>query len=691
MNVRIIVICSIVLSWANMLSINSQPVQPGQTADVHYLSKPFIHPGMAQNRQDLEFMKQKVLKGEQPWKNAYENLKKETSLNFVPQPFTHISVGPYGANSSGGREFSESASEVYNHALMWYISGNKSYAKKAIEILNAWSAVLWDFDDNNAKLNVGLAGHYFLNAAEILKNSDSGWRKEDIEKFTRMVLTVFYPTIKDFFTEANGNWDASIINTLLCIGVFTDNHEIFNRAVERFYRGPGNSGITKYIYPSGQIQETTRDWGHVQLGIGEFAKAAQVAWTQGLDFYSVADYRLALGYEYTSRFMLGDNVPVYGVISTRERGTFRDIYESIFQHYHYINGIEMPFTSRVIQLTLPKSSGVLLTSLRAQEPITSNKNSVALLASKIAPQAGVLDEQTEQPPDGSTIVMPGESIQDAVKANAGTGKWVILAKGIHTLGASLLIPSGTTLAGQGKESVLFLSPELNSVIIRNSDIDMHDVTIRDLLIEGAIKTATSSDPNNDRRIRSYMSAPSRAGIVFSANRDNQMHNISFEHLTVQNCTKNGVSVLGAAHVVVNNCDFSDNGSNVVPGAGFHHNLHLSHITGCEISNSRFDTSPWGDGIDLSFSSNAAIVNNEATRNKLSGIRCTESENIKVTGNLVEGNDEDGILFDALMDGSFNIEIRDNTSRNNGKSGILRGKVTGSKVTNNLSFDNGSND
>lgn len=681
---RVIVISSIISFGVNLLSINAQPVE---TANLNYLSTPFIHPGMAQNIRDLEFMKQKVLAGEKPWKNAYDNLQKITSLNFIPQPFTHISVGPYGANSSGGKEFSESASEAYNHALMWYITGNKSYAEKAIEILNAWSPVIWDFDDNNAKLNVGLSGYYFLNAAELLKNSDSGWKKEDIEKFKRMVLTVFYPTIKDFFTEANGNWDASIINTMLCIGVFTDNHEIFNRAVERFYRGPGNSGITKYIYPTGQIQESTRDWGHVQLGIGEFAKAAQVAWTQGLDFYSVADNRLALGYEYAASFMLGENVPVFGVISTRERDTFRDIYESIFQHYYYIKGIEMPFTARVIERTRPTSSEVLLTSLRAPVTIASKKASIVLLPSKLASQAGVLDEPTAQPPEGSTIVMPGESIQDVLKTNAGTGKWVILAKGIHTLGASLQIPSGITLAGQGKESVLFLSPELNTVTMKNSDIDMHDVTIRDLLIEGAVKTTTSSDPNNDRRIRSYMSASSREGIVFSANSDNQMHNIRFEHVTVQNCTKNGVSVRGATQVVVINCDFSDNGSNVVPGAGFHHNLHLTHITECEVSKSRFDTSPWGNGIDLSFSRDAVIANNEAARNKESGIRCTESDNIQVTGNLVEGNDEDGILFDALMNGSRKIVASENFSRNNGQRGIFIEKANGSTIRNNKSVDN----
>ena len=42
---------------------------------------------------------------------------------------------------------------------MWYITQDKAYARKAIEILNAWSYILRGFDANNAKLNVGLFGY----------------------------------------------------------------------------------------------------------------------------------------------------------------------------------------------------------------------------------------------------------------------------------------------------------------------------------------------------------------------------------------------------------------------------------------------------------------------------------------------------------------------------------------------------
>lgn len=66
---------------------------------------------------------------------------------------------------------------------------------------------------------------------------------------------------------------------------------------------------------------------------------------------------------------------------------------------------------------------------------------------------------------------------------------------------------------------------------------MHDVVIRDLLIRGATKTVANDDPNHDWRGSSYMSASGRGGILFSADEEFQMKNISFENITVQNCTK----------------------------------------------------------------------------------------------------------------------------------------------------------
>lgn len=676
-----LIICCMLIGYKSHAEITVSP--KSQLAN-----KPFVHPGMAQSRQDLDYMKQQALSGNEPWKSAFERLKRETSADFKPKPFAHVSVGPYGKNSIGGKELSESANAAYANAILWYITDDKVYARKAIEILNAWSNALWDFGGNNAKLNVGLTSFQFLNAAEILKCTKSGWGDPDIQQFKRLMLGVYYPTVKDFFTEANGNWDAAIINSLFCIGIFTDNHEIFDLALERFYHGPGNSGITKYIYPGGQIQETTRDWGHVQLGIGEFSKAVQVAWTQGIDLYSVADNRLAQGYEYTSKYLLGGKVHVYGQISERDKDSFRDIYESIYDHYIHEKNIKLPFTERVIQeKTRPKSSLALLTSIRYY-PKQSLKNPTILSASEFIPFAGALEEATAPPPDGSVKVNPGESIQEALDKTAGTGRWVVLSKGIHELNATLQMPNNVTLAGQGKETILFLKPESQMTTIVNANKDMHAVVIRDLSIEGATSTEIQFDPNNERRKRSYMSAPSREGILFSADREHQMNHIRLENITIRNFTQNGLSVCGADQVMVKNCDIVGNGSNVVPGAGFHHNLRLNHVNEAEISNSRFDDSLWGSGVDISFSQNISVSNCEASRNKISGIRCTESKQITVTGCLSEGNDINGFSFDALMDGSDQITVKNNRVQYNKDGAIPVEKCKNCIFTDNKLIGNG---
>lgn len=91
---------------------------------------------------------------------------------------------------------------------------------------------------------------------------------------------------------------------------------------------------------------------------------------------------------------------------------------------------------------------------------------------------------------------------------------------------------------------------------------------------------------------------------------------------------------------------------------------------------------------MSFCTDVAIANNEAARNKLSGIRCTESNNVKVTGNLTEGNDENGIKFDTLLDAFKKITVTNNVAQYNTGKGIDIGKAVESTVVNNTMVMNG---
>jgi len=121
---------------------------PAQTSS----GQKFIHPGIDQTLSDLGYMKKQVLAGESPWKEAFGRLKVATDLQFVIKPFAHVVRGPYGKPNIGGDDLSKGSNLAYNCALIWYITGDRPYADKAIEVLNKWSPVLWDFDYNDAKL-----------------------------------------------------------------------------------------------------------------------------------------------------------------------------------------------------------------------------------------------------------------------------------------------------------------------------------------------------------------------------------------------------------------------------------------------------------------------------------------------------------------------------------------------------------
>ncbi|MDA0709358.1 MAG: right-handed parallel beta-helix repeat-containing protein, partial [bacterium] len=401
----------------------------------------------------------------------------------------------------------------------------------------------------------------------------------------------------------------------------------------------------------------------------EFALACRVAYNQGVDLYGLADNRLALGFEYTAKYLLGEKVSAYGPISEQGRDRVSDIYESVYQQYHFVRGLEMPYLAQIIEETLVgRRSGRALTFHQGPLPDMKVKRTHGPKPGDRAVGAGAQNKVQVQPPDTAIRIGPSDDLQAALNA-CTEGSWVVLDAGIFTLNDTLKIPSGITLSGQGLGTILFLHPDSTGPALVNATVDLRDVVLRDFVVEGATTTETPDDPNSRRRRQSYQHAPSRAGIVFSADQPGQMKNIQFEHITVQNCAHDGVAIRGASQVVLTGCDFSDNGGSVVPGPGLQHNLLISRSDAIEIRSGRFDTSPSGSGIDISHCQDVTLSDNEVARNACSGIRVTESENIHIENNLTEGNDAHGIALDTLMDGCRQVTLIGNTSRNNGRSGI----------------------
>ncbi|MGJ8723620.1 MAG: alginate lyase family protein [Roseibacillus sp.] len=329
----------------------------------------FNHPGLLHSKEELSFVKSKLESQSEPWQSAWNNLRqsKQASLSYQPNPRAQVVRGARNRPDLGSSDFTSDGGAAYNHALQWVITGKKAHANKTIEILNAWSQTLESISGHDAKLLVGMDGVIYCCAAELIRYSDADWPQKEVERFEHMLREVFYPTIKDFYPSANGNWDAAMLQTMIAMGVFLDDRQMFERAVTYYRTGKGNGAINNYLKETGQCQESGRDQLHVQMGLGFLSVACEIAWRQGVDLYSISDNRLAKGFEYTAKYNLGEEVPFerfrsyqgrydYSSISDRGRGRFRPIYERLVHHYTERKKLELPWSHKAAEQQRPEGS-----------------------------------------------------------------------------------------------------------------------------------------------------------------------------------------------------------------------------------------------------------------------------------------------------------------------------------------------
>jgi len=314
----------------------------------------FVHPGMLHSRAELDFVKDTVSAGEEPWKTAWGELCKSPYAKLTWKPRPTADVVRDLKFWRGAHELGEDALAAYTQALQWAITSDPAHARKAAEILNAWSHTMKSITGHDGMLLGGITGYKLCNAAEILRHTGADWPEAEQEQFRQMLMGVYYPLIHDFFPKANGNWDASMILTMMSIGIFCDDREIYDRAVDYALHSNSHGALDHYVYPSGQCQESTRDQSHTQLGLGFLGDACETAWKQGQDLWGAYENRLAIGFEYTARYNLGLDVPAEGKISADGRGRFRPVYEKVYHHYHDRRGLEMKFTREVIGKIRPE-------------------------------------------------------------------------------------------------------------------------------------------------------------------------------------------------------------------------------------------------------------------------------------------------------------------------------------------------
>ncbi|MES2276152.1 MAG: alginate lyase family protein [Bacteroidota bacterium] len=335
--------------------------------------KVFVHPGILHTQLQFDELSKVVQQKKEPAYSSYLLLKgnERASADYKMN-------GPYATISRDGEfawtktKMEMDFSAAYLNAVMWMVTKDRAHAEKSIEILESYADVLKTIPStNDAPLLAGLEGFKIVYAAEVLRHSNSGITPVQVEKITHLITGVFLPVIETFYKApayTNGNWGAINTKTYMAAAIYLDNRQMYNKAIDFYNNANDNGTIKNYISgETGQIQESGRDQGHSQLGIGAMATVCEEAWQQDDDLYSALDNRLLKGFEYVARYNLGDDtVPFttwkdvtgkysdWKIISTQSRGKFIPIWEMVYHHYVGRKGLAMPFAKKVIDKIRPE-------------------------------------------------------------------------------------------------------------------------------------------------------------------------------------------------------------------------------------------------------------------------------------------------------------------------------------------------
>ena len=329
---------------------------------VAFSAMTFVHPGAMSSQAELDFVKARIAAGAEPWTGQFNKLK------GLATGGTNALVN-LNSNNGDANTAKAEARKAYANALAWAYTGNETYAKQAIALLNAWSGFQGFTGGNDQdKLQAGWIGALFAPAAEIMLGY-AEWAPADIANLRAMFRRAFYPQLTTA-SNWNGNVDLTQIDAMMNIAVFNEDEALFNAGLERlkkrnpayFYlaadggvpriNGDGNNTAAFWSNPTkwvdGLTQETCRDNGHhAQYAPASALHAAEVAWHQGVDVYTENTARYTAALELmASQLVTGDmqGTSANPVTSSSRFNTF----EVGFNHYQNRRGIALPNTLKAI-------------------------------------------------------------------------------------------------------------------------------------------------------------------------------------------------------------------------------------------------------------------------------------------------------------------------------------------------------
>jgi len=293
------------------------------------------HPGIVVSQAQLDATRAAYQAGNQAEnRTIVDQVNKAKNSNYGSLSYTVKGPWPGGINQCGsssnpnkGCQFADDDSNAaYVQALLWYMTGNQTYANNAIAIMNAYAQNFRGYagtnglscpsgtDCSNGPLQSGWDAEKWPRAAEIIRwgktssGAGSGWSSGSITAFSNMLKNIYQPVIQNG-SGLNGNWDMTMIDGMSQIAVFTENSTLLTSA-RNFWKGrvpdlfylqskdggthapsprgnPSWFGQTVFNSTTNNVgQETCRDLRHMEDSIASTIMTAETDWIQGGNLYT---------------------------------------------------------------------------------------------------------------------------------------------------------------------------------------------------------------------------------------------------------------------------------------------------------------------------------------------------------------------------------------------------------------------
>ena len=357
----------------------------------------FQHPGVLVSRAQLNFIKAQVKAKVEPFYTEFQRAQASApgDLHYKvkgPPVDGVVACGPYNRPDKGCWDEDKDSSAAYLQALLWYITGNRAYARNAIEIMNAYGRNLKAHTLSNAPLQAAWVSEKWPRAAEIIRYSKAGWKPADVQAFRDMLTNIDLPLIKNGSPSGAGNWELAMIEGMFNIAVFTDDRGLFDHAAtmwkERvpayiYYEPldgdhpvPAPRGRTDWYGQTvfnaslnGMPQEACRDFHHTGLGLSAALAAAETAHIQGMKLYEAEEPRLMAAMEFVSYYLLKNPVPDY-LCGGRPRLANTNTLVIGYNEFHNRLGKQLPYTAKWIETGVLTSQFPIDTHMTVFEPLT---------------------------------------------------------------------------------------------------------------------------------------------------------------------------------------------------------------------------------------------------------------------------------------------------------------------------------